>query len=143
MATSWQGLAELKRRFANMPLGAKTELKAALAQSADTIVRAQKAAAPVRSGRLRDSITWTWGDAKDSRSGSSLVVIVSAGNAKAFYARYVEFGVSAHEAGGRFAGADIPPVAAQPFFYGPYRAQQRPTTNRIRAAFRKAVKAGA
>ncbi|MBV9549303.1 MAG: HK97 gp10 family phage protein [Alphaproteobacteria bacterium] len=93
-------------------------IKAVMAQQADQIVAMQRSLAPVlkhadkrrRAGALRESIGWTWGEPKHAvifrsrasklKVGGSLATItIYAGNAEAFYARWIEFGTKASTKG--------------------------------------------
>ncbi len=115
-----------------------------LAAQADRLVNVMKSACPVNSdpppqpGLLRDSIGWTFGNPPKTRATGAFrttgrgnfVASVYAGNDKAYYARWVEFGTQAHSVG---KGADIsrhksqssgtlhPGTAAHPFFWPSYR----------------------
>lgn len=103
---------------------------------------------PVDHGGLQASITWRWGnDAKIAYSqtlGSvgqhELSARISAGNSKVRYAHLVEFGTHAHIAGGKFAGAEIPAIPAQPFFYPGYRLGKKRAKSRIARAITRAAK---
>jgi hypothetical protein len=122
-------------------------------QGADEIVALAKSLCPADSGDLRESIGWTWGDAPRGAlaiatvtrytrggSGSENKITIYAGNADAFYARFVEFGTAAHKAGGLYAGATIPAIPASPFFYVSFRANSRKVKGRITRAINKAAK---
>lgn len=94
---------------------------------------------PIRPGALRDSIGWTWGDApkgslvlgqspRIARIGGreGIKITIYAGNAEAFYARWVEFGTW------KWAGS--------PFFFGTYRDHRRRIRGGITRALRKAIR---
>ena len=83
----------------------------AMEEVAQEIVEAMRAAAPKgKTGRLRDSIGWTWGEVPagsfvidEIRSGknkgdqyATLRIKIYAGNREAFYARFIEFGTAPH-----------------------------------------------
>ncbi|WP_294932185.1 HK97-gp10 family putative phage morphogenesis protein [uncultured Paracoccus sp.] len=157
--------AQLKR----VPDIAVDAARRAMEEGATEIVAAMKAAAPEKSGELRDSIGWTWGDLPpgtfmidEIRSGrnrgdqyATLRLKIYAGSKDAFYARFVEFGTQAHSLAG---GADVsrnkrqgqgsghPGAAAQPFFYPTWKAARvkfkRRIRERVRAAIREAWKNG-
>ena len=141
-------LAKLKA----LPAAVRSEIKQAMAQSADEIVAMQKRLVPVRTGALRDSIKQTWGN-KPGLSSAGLagggaqagdpdltVWITAGGSREGWHARFVEFGTSAHVAGGKFAGATIPGAPAQPFFYPAWRANKRRVKARISRAITRAAK---
>jgi HK97 gp10 family phage protein len=62
------------------------------------------------------------------------------GEREGWYARLVEFGTSAHEAGGKFKGAMHPGTSARPFFYPAWRANKRRAKARISRAITRAAK---
>lgn len=90
-----------------------------------------KSYVPVRTGRLRDSITVTppGGSPPGHSQGARIVppgsFMVTAGNSGVRYPHLVEFGSKAHRAGGRFEGAEHPGTAAQPYFWPAYRLIRR------------------
>ncbi len=142
--------ARLERKLQRMPAAVKAQIKLAMEAQADDIVRMMKSLAPQgKTGALRASIGWTWGAAPKgsmtiasvrSGLGTGLTLTIYAGNRDAYYARWVEFGVAAHENGGMFAGTQNPGTRAQPFFYVSWRANKKRSIRAIRAATRKAVK---
>jgi HK97 gp10 family phage protein len=142
------GLQKLQRKLDALPQKVKTRIRGAMEEGAAEIVAMAKSLAPADSGTLRDSIGWTWGRApkgamtlgKVQSVGGDLTITVYAGNSEAFYARWVEFGTAAHTAGGKFAGADIPAIPAQPFFYVSFRTLRRRAKSRITRSINKAAK---
>ncbi|WP_312530742.1 HK97-gp10 family putative phage morphogenesis protein [Paracoccus sp. (in: a-proteobacteria)] len=130
---------------------AKTQIRAKMAESADSIVAMMKSLVPVlqtpdrrrSAGALRDSIGWTWGQApkgsmvvatlKGAGVGGDLTITVYAGSRDksrgaddAYYVRCVEFGTSKME--------------AQPFFFVSWRANRKRAGRKIRAAVRKSAR---
>lgn len=107
-----------------------------------------KSLVPTDSGDLMRSIDWTWGKApkgaltlaRVTQTGTENTLTIYAGNSEAWYSRFVEFGTSAHTAGGIFAGATIPAIPASPFFFVSYRANRRRVKGRITRAINKAAK---
>lgn len=109
-------------------------------EGAAEIVAEMKRLAPVESGKLRDSINWTWGDVPagsftiaDIRSGknageqyATLRIKIYAGSREAYYARWQEFGTKNHP--------------AQPFFFVSWKAQRAKFRKRIRDAVKTAIK---
>lgn len=148
MASNIEGLDRLNRKLAALPAVVKKRIREAMEQGAAEIVAMAKSFCPTDSGALRDSIDWTWGKAPKgamtiatvASAGNELTITVFAGNADAYYARFVEFGTAAHTAGGKFEGATIPAVGAQPFFYVSYRANRKRVKSRITRAINKAAK---
>ena len=113
----------------------------AMEEVAQEIVEAMRAAAPKgKTGRLRDSIGWTWGEVPagsfvidEIRSGknkgdqyATLRIKIYAGNREAFYARFQEFGTRNQP--------------AQPFFHPVWRKERAKFRRKIRAAIRKRIK---
>lgn len=147
MPAKFSNKARLFRKMKALPQAMVEETRRGMAAAADKVVRSQKALAPVKSGDLRDSITWTWGDARRvaySQGGGGMAVgrmsvsiRISAGNSKVRYPHIVEFGASPHTVGGRFKGAHHPGVAAQPFFFPGYRLEKKAAKARIRRASKK------
>lgn len=114
-----EGLARLKARFAKIPKEMKVKVRAAIEESADELVAFQKRLVPVDQGDLRDSI-----QKRDGRH--ELSVEVTAGDDKAFYASFVEFGTVR--------------TPAQPYFFPAYRASRKRIKGRISRAVKKVVK---
>ena len=153
MAVKIEGLDRLNRKLAALPAAARKRIREAMEQGANEIVSMMKSLVPFKSGDLRDSIDWTWGSAPKGAmtiasvrsrgrgaTGSENLITVYAGNAEAYYARFVEFGTSQHTAGGKFAGTTIPAIPASPFFYVSFRANRRRVKGRITRAINKAAK---
>ncbi|AHG45125.1 hypothetical protein RLEG12_18605 [Rhizobium leguminosarum bv. trifolii CB782] len=146
--TSIKGLKELQRKLDRLPVVAKTRIREAMERGADEIVSMMRSLVPTDSGDLRDSIAWTYGRApkgaltlgKVQSVGGDLTITIYAGNATAYYSRFVEFGTASHTAGGKFAGATIPAIAASPFFFVSYRANRKRVKSRITRAINKAAK---
>lgn len=130
----------LQARLAKVPDIAREAAAAEMEKCAQDIVDSMKAAVPVKSGALRASIGWTWGEVpagsfvvSEIRSGknkgdqyATLRIKIYAGSKEAFYARFVEFG-TAHG------------VRAQPFFFAAYK--QFGGKAEFRRRVRNAVKA--
>ncbi|MBJ6986941.1 HK97-gp10 family putative phage morphogenesis protein [Devosia sp. MC521] len=151
MATRIQGLESLKRKLRAFPKAVESEIRKAMEQSANEIVALAKSLAPVDSGDLQMSISWTWGEAPKGaivlgrvKSGATatgnMKITVFAGGGDAYYARMIEFGTAPHLNGGRFAGSKHPGSAAQPFFYPAYRAVRKRAKGRVTRAVNKAAK---
>ncbi len=126
-------------------------MRKALEQSAQEIVAAQKQLVPKRSGALERSIGYSFGGYTPDNSNvrgvsvgkagdQDLTVVIHAGDKDAYYAAWVEFGTAAHEADGKFEGAQNPGTPARPYFYPPYRALRKRTKSRISRAASKALK---
>lgn len=143
---------KLKAKLARIPVAARKEIKAALASSAQEMAAVARAFVPKRTGALAASIGYTFGayraDNANVRGVSfggalndpDLSVTIHAGNAKAYYAAFVEFGTRAHVAGGKFKGADNPGTAAQPYFFPAYRLTKKKLRSKISRATTRAAK---
>ena len=115
----------------------------AMEEVAQEIVEAMRAAAPKsKTGRLRDSIGWTWGDLPpgtfmidEIRSGrnkgdqyATMRIKIYAGAGEGFYARFHEFGTKDGK------------TPARPFFYPTWKAKKAAFRKHIRARVRAAIK---
>lgn len=160
-----KGVDKLKRKLKAMPKVARDEIHGALQQSAAEMVSTAKNFAPVASGALRNSIDYTFGNYAPENSNvrgvgagggklndPDLTVTVHAGDAKAYYAAFVEFGTTGHaiEAksapalnlhGGVYAeSVEHPGASARPFFFPAYRLVKKKVKGRISRATNKAAK---
>ncbi|KKB86467.1 HK97 family phage protein [Devosia limi DSM 17137] len=151
MATKIEGVDKLKRKMTRFSVMARKEIAAAMEQSAEELVRLMKSLAPVDDGDLQMSINWTWGDApkgsmvlgsvrNEGKGVGNMAITVYAGGGKAYYARWVEFGTSAHINGGRFPGTQHPGTIARPFFFPAYRSMRKRIKGRTSRAIRKAAR---
>src|SRR4051812_23705921 len=111
--TTITGLARLNDKFQKMVATAVPDVRVGVTEGASLIVAEQQRLAPVKTGALRASVQWTFGDPPEGarlgggkRSASETRATITAGNNNVFYARMVEFGT-------RHA-------PAQPFFYPGY-----------------------
>nr|WP_312970742.1 HK97-gp10 family putative phage morphogenesis protein [Brucella intermedia] len=130
------GRPKLRKKLEALVAVGRDEIRRAMEKSADEIVALAKSLAPVDKGELKDSIGWTWGKApkgamtlgKVQSDGvdSEFTITIYAGNSKAYYARWVEFGTQK--------------MAAQPYFYPSYRALRRRSKSRVTRAVTKAIK---
>lgn len=115
----------------------------AMEEGAQEIVEAMRAAAPKgATGKLRDSIGWTWGDLPpgtfmidEIRSGrnkgdqyATMRIKIYAGAGEGFYARFHEFGTKDGK------------TPARPFFYPNWKAKRAEFRRKIRARVRAAIK---
>jgi HK97 gp10 family phage protein len=115
-----------------LPEEIKEELRKVLGESAEEIAAMARRLVPVEEGDLRASIGWTFGrPPKGSLTlaqadVSDISVSVYAGNNRAFYARWVEFGTVK--------------MRARPFFFPSYRALKRRVRGRVTRATTKAAR---
>jgi len=152
MPTKVQNVERLKRRLAAIPKAARKEIRAALEKGAQEIKTMARVMAPQDSGDLRESIDYTFGEYAPANSNvrgvvagagladPDLSVTIHAGDAKAFYAAFIEFGTNPHPQGGQFAGTQHPGTAARPFFFPAYRLLKKRVKSRINRAVRKAAR---
>lgn len=169
MARKVRGLERLRRQLRALPNSVRVALADEMRAGAQQMATAIRSAAPEDDGDLKRSIDWSQGPppavqatgairiksadlsaAGTALSDAGLLFSVFAGDDKAFYARWVEFGTEARGPGkyrdrnfklrdGGLKGHAATP--AQPFFY-PIVLGMRPVMNRrIRTAGRKAAKA--
>lgn len=169
------GLDKLIRKFQQLPPRAEREIRIAMEKGAEEVVALAKSLAPlgIASGRnssnnpgaLRDSIGWTWGRAPagsvtlgsvtngNGRRPGDLVITIYAGDDKAFYARWVEFGTKPHTITAKNAptltrgGVNFGKQVSHPgastssaFFYPAYRAVRKKIKSRISRAVNKSAR---
>lgn len=128
--------ARLIAKLKSLPIAIRAEIRKPMENGANELVQAQRAAAPVRTGALRDSINWVYGDAPkgtissgrqtDGTPINDLKITVFAGNEKAYYARWIEFGTAT--------------TPAQPYFYPIYRFMRKRIAAGIKRSAIKAIK---
>lgn len=137
-----KGADRLKRQFGALPEIYLKTLDKTLMKSGEDMARTARALVPRRTGTLRESIEATVGPASDG-VGRAAIVIAGVettrdahgrftnpdpeGGARAFYARWVEFGTK----GG---------VPARPFFFPAFRLMRRLLKRRIKAASKRAAR---
>jgi HK97 gp10 family phage protein len=135
MAVSPQ-LARLQKRLDAIPKAVRDAVQPALAASGQELVNGMKTLAePSRdTGALIDSIAFTtagnttppYSEPGGSRVVPENAVLVTAGNAKARYVHFVEYGTSK--------------MAAEPFFWPAYRLLKKRLSSRIKRAASKSVR---
>jgi HK97 gp10 family phage protein len=150
-----QGVSELRKALAAIPKRVEAAARPAMEAGAEELVKMMKRLAPVDDGDLRESIGWTWGNApagskvltQTDPDERGLKITVYAGNKKAYYSTFVEFGTAPHNVatGGGNKGFDgvasgHPGSRAQPFFFPSYRALKKRIQSRIRREMKKAIK---
>lgn len=145
------GAESLERKLRALPDAARRLIAPAMEQSAKEIVDMARSLAPSRSGELRKSIDWTWGDAPEGSmtlgtvkaegaGAGNLRIVVFAGDDRAFYARWIEFGTAPHAQGGSHKGTRHPGTAARPFFFPAYRTVRKKVKSRVGRAVTKSAK---
>lgn len=144
----WSGEASLRAKIANMQPAAKKALSEGVAENAAEMVALAKRLAPFDDGDLIASITSYWSGSAPPPAGASagiarsqsrvavkgeneLAMTVTAGDDKAFYARWVEFGARAGKRG--------KPLPASPFFFVAFRAIRKRARARMGRKVRQAA----
>jgi HK97 gp10 family phage protein len=135
---------KLLRKLTIIPRAQKSEIQKAMGKKADEVTDMMRRLVPVLKkatrqrtpGALRDSIVWAWGPkiprdqlkrgTQRAPEHDDLVLTIVAGNNRAFYARWVEFGTSR--------------ARARPFFFVSWRAHRTSVRRRMREAANKAAK---
>lgn len=158
-----KNVARLKRKIAAMAPAARQEIRAALAKSGAEIADTARALVPKRTGELARSIGYTLGPVQktgnmltEGGGEHDLSATIHAGNEKAFYARFVEFGTAAgvygqrvgarnsdvkqHKRLGRKSYRTHPGSKEHPFFYPAWRLGQKRALARIARAVNKGAK---
>ncbi|EJW12736.1 phage protein, HK97, GP10 [Rhodovulum sp. PH10] len=154
MTAKMQGRERLLAKMAAIPKAQRAAMRPVLEEAAREVTSMQRRLVPVRSGALLRSIGYTFGRYRAENANvrgvsaggdadPNLSVTLHAGDAEAYYAAFVEFGTSAHTAGGKFKGAHHPGSMARPFFYPVFRALRRRIKARITRAMRKAAREAA
>lgn len=168
------GLDKLNRKLQQLPIRAEREIRTAMAAGADEVVALAKSLAPLgistgrnssnNPGALRDSIGWVWGSKAPKGSvalgnvtggvgRNDLVITIFAGDDKAFYARWVEFGTKPHTITAKNAptltrgGVNFGKSVSHPgastsnaFFFPAYRALRKKIKSRISRAITKSAR---
>lgn len=128
-----KNLSKHLARLKALPKQVQAEMRIEMEKQAGVATTLMKAAVPVDSGALRDSIGWAWGAPKGSglarsagADAASLAITIRAGSREAYQALWIEFGTVR--------------MAAQPFFWPTMRAVRRPFNRSMGAAARRGAK---
>lgn len=130
-----QGVARLTKKLTvTLPRRIEDATRKAMETGAEELVAMMKRLVPVDDGDLRDSIGWKWGAApggsialaESEPDARGMRITIYAGNEKAYYARWQEFGTVK--------------MAANPFFFPSWRALRKRIRSRITREMRRAVK---
>lgn len=134
MTVVLKGLAELTRKFEAIEKGVDRELDRVLKESADVVRDEAKERAPVRTGKLRDSIISRLERASDfftNARRSALVVV------QAPHGHLVEFGTAPH----KIDHFTHPGARENPFLFPAFEAKREEIIQSIMAAkLRGAIK---
>jgi HK97 gp10 family phage protein len=129
MVTNVQGVDRLTKKLHQLPDAYQKEIFLAFEKGAQETVNLARGLAPQDQGDLKASIGWGWGDPgsrdrgapKPGGSDQNKVLSIYAGDRKAYYARWVEFGTIGRP--------------AQPFFYPAWRTVRK----RVQAGNKRAM----
>ena len=151
-----KGMDKLRARAKAIPRNVRVATRRALETGAKEITSLQKSLVRDDTGDLKRSIGYTFGKYKPENANvrgvaaggglgdPDLSVTIHAGDAKAYYAAFVEFGTAPHEQpNNRINGGQHPGASAAPFFFPAYRALKRRAKGRITRAMNKAIRDGA
>lgn len=154
MARRIQGIPRLLRKLEKLKTETAPVIKPIMEIIAERICQDMRALVPVDQGDLKKSIGWTWSKAPAGSlnvkvATGGMVLTIYAGNAKAYYARWIEFGTRSSTKGERVvnasgrerkAGRSHPGTRAQPFFYPAFRANKKMYLRELRKAINQAIK---
>lgn len=153
--------AQLYKNLAATVPAVEGNLRDALRKSGKAWAEKARSLVPVDSGDLRNSIRWSFEKPKDTsgmvvskgegEGGNSKrpSIYLLAGGKKAYYARFVEFGVVAQKRGqtivnksgrARKSKRSSRGRRPQPFFYPSYRILRRGIRSRLTRAMNKAIR---
>ena len=159
----------IEAKLKQIPAVAVEAAREAMEEGAKEIVSMMRTLVPEKSGKLRRSIGWTWGELPpgtfmidEIRSGTNkgdqyatMRIKIYAGSKEAFYARFIEFGTRPHSLQTNASvdrdlrqdeGEWHPGAPARPFFYPIWKKQRsvfiRRIQTRVRAAIREAWRNG-
>lgn len=130
-----EGIKALNKKLTvSLPRRLEEATRLAMEKSAEELVSMMKRLAPIDTGDLQISISWTWGDApagsvvvaKSAEDERGLKITIYAGSKEAYYARWVEFGTKNQ--------------SAHPYFYPAYRSLRKRIKSRTTRAMKKAIK---
>lgn len=153
MTAKVEGLDRLQRkleRLAAIQGPVRRSVRASLEQTGGIVSGQMRSVAPSDTGALRASIRVVFGAYSQANANvrgvggggagdPDLTMRVVAGDARAWYARLVEFGTAPHINGGRFAGTQHPGATPRPFFFPVWRANKRAAKARMSRAMRKGI----
>lgn len=131
-----KGVAQLRKKLTvTMPKRVEDAARKAMETGAEELVSMMKRLAPIDTGDLQMSISWTWGAApkgsvvlaKSAPDSKGMRITIFAGSKEAFYARWQEFGTT-----------EMP---ANPFFFPSWRALRKRIRSRIVRNMKKAIQA--
>lgn len=116
MARNWKGVDKATARMRRMPQEVKRELFTAMHKNGIEITDAIRRAAPVESGKLRDSTGF-----RDESTPGKIAIAVTSGSDRAWYAKMVEF-------------------LHSPYFFPTIRAYKKRMKSRLNRAANKGIK---
>jgi HK97 gp10 family phage protein len=142
------GLDRLQRKLTQtIPANVEKATTAAMEQGAQEMVAMMQRLAPFKSGELRDSIGWTWGDppegamvlgrSKEVGGPGRKQITIYAGNTQTLVGSRKQFQLA------RLQEFGTKEMAASPFFFPSYRALRKRVRGRITRSMKKAIQDGA
>ncbi|WP_299648002.1 HK97-gp10 family putative phage morphogenesis protein [uncultured Jannaschia sp.] len=156
-----EGLAQVQRRFAAIPVKVRIAVRDEMGRQADKIVAAMRAAAPKDSLALANSIGWTWGRppggamtigriSNDAGGSRMTMTFYAGGTAETARRQSRSSGTRSRDVGrsgffdtdnARFQEFGTAKMPANPFFYPVWRAMRSKARAAITRAMNKAIKA--
>lgn len=153
----------IEAKLKQVPAVATEAARLAMEEGAKEVVSLMRAMVAEKSGKLRNSIGWTWGDLPpgtfmidEIRSGknkgqqfATLRLKIYAGSKEAFYARFIEFGTRPHSLQTNASvdrelrqdeGEWHPGTPARPFFFPAWKYKKAEFRRLIRKRVREAVR---
>jgi HK97 gp10 family phage protein len=130
-----KGLPQLSAKLKRLRTATAEPVKVGVGKGAQLIVEEQKRLVPVKTGALRDTIQWTFGDPPayasvglrlGGRKENETRATITAGTSAVRYAHLVELGHSGKP--------------GTPYFYPGYRSRRKDAQKIIAAHVRQAVK---
>lgn len=138
-----EGLDRLKRKLTKaLPQAVADATIKAMEQGADEVVAMMRRLAPKDSGKLAQTINWTWGQApegsmvlgKSSPTRDGLVITIYAGDASTLVGEREQFQLA------RIQEFGTQQMQASPYFFPSWRSLRKRVGGRVKRQMRKAVK---
>jgi HK97 gp10 family phage protein len=126
-------VARFKALMALLPAKVKADIQGELEKQGETLVSVMKRAAPVKSGKLRDSVRM------EKTKGRELSVSVKAGGPTTTHP--VRKGATAQYDYSLATEWGTTETGSQPFFYPSYRLRKKPTVAAVKRKMDKSLKA--
>lgn len=140
-----EGLDRLKRKLTKkLPQTVFDATIKAMEQGADELVGMMRRLAPKETGKLAQSINWTWGDApegsmvlgKSRKTSKGLVITIYAGDKTTMVGEREQFQLA------RLQEFGTQHMQATPYFFPSWRALRKRVKGRVTRQMRKAIRDG-